>query len=655
MKTALRIIGILLAVIMLVIAAGVVAVQSPKVQEKIGRRVVEKLGDKTDADITFSSLSIRIPEAIVLKDVVVKDKAPRVEGADTLATIGLLSAKFSVKGLMDGHGAYISHASLKDASFTLAEEPSDSGTVSNYIRMLRIHESESGSSGWGNILSAGCVDIRNFRFTLLNPTVETNVGPGQIDWCNLHTSIHRLKVRHLKVKDSYVHAVVDTLSLTETRTGFDIRHAEGKVRVGKERIKIENLKLEETASSIRMNRLQIDGPISNYSDFTDKIKITAEVRKGSIIDMSSISYFGEGIDRMTFRAWIDGKVKGYVNDFEADCLHFREMGSGVEGTFSGTVMDIPHIQKSLLGLKVKNLSFTMDGIARFVRSVSPDTDIDLQKIAKGERFTYKGTVKGPLNRLAVNGKVSSGIGSLDAGITLRNTIDELRPLILGGNIKTHDLDLGSIIGTKDLGALSMETDLQATLAGSGMSLDTVSLKVSRLNALGYDYTNISAAGKYLGSAFDGRFVSRDPNLDFLFQGIFNLSPRTRNAVYRFYANLSYADLHALHIDSREKSKMWFTAYSDFLRTEEGELLGDVTVTDMSLESETGYHDIGRIAIRSHTNENVNRIQLISNFLDGSFVGEKNILSFANDIRALTVDRSLPSLLENHSKPWENTA
>ena len=186
MKTALKILkalGIVIMVLILLALAGVVAVQSPKVQEKLGKRAVRMLEGKTDADISFSEVSIRVPEAIVLKDVVVIDKAPQVAGADTVATIGLLTAKFSVKGLTKGDGAYISHASLQDASFVLAfeEDPNSStGTNPSFMRIFRLKDEESDKKGWGNILSAGNLDIRNFRFTMLNPYAEkvTEDYPG---------------------------------------------------------------------------------------------------------------------------------------------------------------------------------------------------------------------------------------------------------------------------------------------------------------------------------------------------------------------------------------------------------------------------------------------------------------------------------------------
>ena len=661
MKTALKILkvlGIVLVVLVLTVLAGVVAVQSPRVQEKIGKRVLERMDGRFDADITFSDVSIRFPEAIVLKDVVIVDRNPQVAGADTVATVGLLSAKFNGKGILKGQGAYVSHATLQDASFVMAYEPdstSESGFRPSYMRIFHIKDSEKESDGWGDILSAGTLDIRNFTFKMLNPSRAPQEYPGVIDWNNLHINIHRLLARHIRIKDSYVQGTVDTLRFCETRSGFDVKHMSGKVKVGRERVRIDNFRLQDTDSDIRMDRFQLDGSIKKYSDFDNCVKITADIDKGTLFSMASIAHFGRGIDRMTFRANIDGKVKGYVNDFQLDDFRFKELGSSVEGRLSGSVMDIPHVEQSILDLNVKGLSFTLDGLSRFVRSVSPATKLNLNKIAKGKTLTFKGKVKGPMNRMAVNGSFNSRIGQVKTAVTLRNTVDARRPMIIGGNVKTKDLDLGEILNTESLGPLTLDTGLEATFERKDTKVRIDSLRISRLNALNYDYTNISAAGTYSENAFDGRIASRDPNLDFLFQGTFNLSNRTKNAIYRFYANLAYADLHALHIDGREKSKMWFTAYSNFRRTENNEILGDVRVTDLSLESDTGYHDIGGISISSHSNEDMNRIQLLSGFLEGSFVGEKSVLSFANDLRNLTVDRELPALSENHSKPFENTS
>lgn len=668
MKTALkifRIIGIILLVALLLLLAGGIAIQSPKVQASIGRKVAQSLREKTQADISYSDLAVQIPEAIVLKDVIVKDKAPKIEGADTIATIGLLSAKFSIKELLGGGGLSISHARLKDAAFTLAfEEDSSSATGSrmNFMRALGLKADESEKDGWGDVLSAGNIDIENFRFTMLNPRAEEirrqkGFGdyPGVINFNRLHVVIDRLKAHHIKVKDSYVSGTVDTLRLHETDTGFTLEQASGRVKVGKQRLRIDDFVLKDSDSDIFANRLQFDGSIEDYDYFTDKIRIYADLRKGSVFSMASAAHFGPGIDRMTFKAALEGKIRGYVNDLALDDVSLRELASGVTVKMKGSVMDVERIEQSLFNLDVKNIGFTLDGIGKLVNSVAPDTKMDLSNIAKGHDLNFSGKLKGPLNRLAVNGKATSKIGRINADVTLRNTIDAKRPFMIGGKIDTKELDLGELLGTDSLGPLTMESIVDATLADEGISLDTLSLDISRLNALNYNYSDIKVAGKYTEQSFDGRIVSGDPNLDFWFQGIFNLSPRTKNATYRFYANLAYADLHALHLDSRAKSRLSLLAHSDFVRTDKGELLGYVQVNNFSLESPSGYHDLGAVSINSHSNNNVNRIQLKSKFMEGRFVGDESFFTFINDIRSLVIDKNLPALSASQATPWNGAS
>ena len=667
MKTALKIlkvVGVVLLVALLLLLAGGIAIQSPRVQASIGRKVVEAFQKRTQADISYSDIAIRIPEAIILKDVIVKDRAPQVEGADTVAAIGLLSTKFSLKELLGGGGINISHARIKDAAFTLAFEEdstSETGSRMNFMRVLGLNPAQDENDGWGDVLSAGNLDIENFRFVMLNPPAEAESlaegqvrYPGVINFNDLHVVIDRFRARHIRVKDSYISGTVDTLRLHETDTGFTLEQASGKVKVGRQRVRIDDFHFKDTDSEFFLDRLQLDGAIDDYGDFTEKIRISADIRNGSVISMSSAAHFGPHIDRMSFKANVEGKVRGYVNDLSLDNLIFEELGSGVSANLKGSIMDVEEIEKSLFNLDVKNLGFTLKGVEKLVEGLAPDTRLDLSGIAKGQRMNFSGKLKGPLNRLAVKGKATSKMGRLDADVTLRNTVDARRPFMIGGKIDTKDFDLGEFLGIEELGPLTMESLVDATLADEGITLDTLSLNVSRLNALNYDYSDIKVVGKYTEKAFDGRIVSGDPNLEFWFQGIFNLYPGTNNATYQFGIN-AYADLHALHLDPRPKSRLTLTGRSDFTKTERGQLVGWLRLNNFELESATGHHDLGKVSMNFHSNEDINRISMESEFMEGSFVGDESILSFANDLKSLVIDRNLPALADTKSSPWSGAS
>ena len=100
MRRALKILAWLLGLFLLLILAGAVVIQSPRVQTFITGQVVERLRGQLDADIDIGMVTLRPFDAVVLHDVLMKDPAPVVNGMDTVACIDNLTVKFSLLGLL---------------------------------------------------------------------------------------------------------------------------------------------------------------------------------------------------------------------------------------------------------------------------------------------------------------------------------------------------------------------------------------------------------------------------------------------------------------------------------------------------------------------------------------------------------------------------
>ena len=639
----------LVAGIILVILAAAAAFQSPRVQTMAAEKFAQNFQKGKDADISFKMVSVRPFEAITLDDVLIIDRNPSVEGADTVAWIGSLTARFSLMGLIYGNGANLSQTRLENAMFQLVTE----GDSTNLQRVFGLTSSEKNTDlTWGNLLSARDVSINNFRFIYRNPTA--NMPSGKLNFNNLDVTVKDLRARNLKMADSKILGKLDKLQAVENNSGYIIHQASARrVRVGQGRLRLEKLLLKDAYSDLNLQRLQLDGRLKNYSEFIDSIRISGEINPGSLLSMTSISYFGPGIDQLTFRGRLSGKVDGYVNDIMVKDISASDQDHNFSLKASGRIMHVTDIQNCALDFKVKEANFTLKGLEGFIRTWAPDVKIGLDQMARGVLFGFSGSARGPLNRLGVNGTLSSSLGLAKADITVRNTVDLNRPMIIDGQLGTRDLDVGKIAGIDAIGPVTLGTSLSATLPrGGGPQVQIDSIKIDRLNALGYDYSNISAAGSYAEDAFDGRIIAADPNLNFLFQGRFNLSSRTKNQVYRFYASLGYVDLHALNIDKRPQSKISFQAFSNFIRTESHDLLGDVNITDLTLGSASGTHNLGNISVKAHANDDVHRIKLDSQFLEGSYVGDKAVFAFVNDLKSLILDRELSALTENPAPQWD---
>ncbi len=661
MRRFLKILAWVLGFLLLLLLAGMVVVQSPKVQTALARMVTGRLEKSLPADVSVGRLTVRPFDALVLEDVLLKDPNPYVEGMDTVAYVRNLTAKFSLSGLFRKDGVHVRRLKLDGGRFNLTFEPPDGSTM-NIYRVLGIEDKESSGekTQWGKLLSARLLEIKDFHFSMANPDSAEEMalegrsyGEGEVDWNNFGVHVQELLATQLEVADSHVTGTVERLSFREKTTGFTAREVSAKkVDVGEEKASIEGLRLAVGDSDVYLNHFIMDGPMSDYGDFVDRIWLDADIRPGSYLSLPNLRCFSDGLEGISFSGNLQGQLHGYVNDFKLDNLLVEDRENGVRAALSGRMKGLPDTSLTQMDFQVRELDFGLDRLGDFVEAWAPGTGLDLSDMAKGEDFHFQGRISGQLNHLHVQGDITSSVGAAQADVNLTGAVGKPAPIVIGGKIRTENLDLGRILGNNSLGPLTMRTVAEATFPrGGDMQVRLDTLQISRLRAMDYDYSGISAVGTYRGDAFDGRIIAADPNLNFLFQGTFNLSGNTRNAQYRFFASLGYADLHALHLDSRERSKVSFQASSNFIRTDKQDLLGDITLSGVSLESDTGHHQIGDVLIRSHSNDDVNRISIESSFLEGSFVGDAGPGTFISDLKALVIGRDLPALLEEEVQPW----
>ena len=667
MKKGLRITFWILAALLVLLLALVVAVQSPAVQTALARKAVDRLSENIDGDVSIGHIAVRPFDAVTLEDVVLTDRHPYTGGEfptqDTLARIGSLSARFSLKGLLHKERISVSRLTLQDGELNLVMEPAtnEKGVIDNISRIFRLKKDpDKPDKDFGDLLEARKVDIEDFTFRMYNHVAadrqrargRSSSPAGVIDWNDLEIKAD-IHASDLLVKDGVISGDADHIAITD-KTGWDVRDLSGKVKVGHRKVLLDNLHIDDGDSDLHFRYFRLLGPLDDYDDFVDRIRLEGEFMDPTVFSMQTVRHFAPNLERFTFRSDLSGKVEGVVSDFAVKGLGIREHGSGITGRIDGTMKGLPDIQTSLLDFRVKDFRFGLGGLGTFIQEWAPDTKLELGKMGKGTDFRLDATAKGPLDRLAVKGNLASNAGTADVNLTLRNVLDRKRNIALDGVLRTKDLDAGRIAGIKELGPVTLSTGVNVTLAPRNLQVRIDSLNVGRLSALGYDYTGIVAVGTYSDQAFDGRIVCDDPNLNALVQGKFDLSPRTRNAAYQFFANVGYADLNALHIDKRGPSKVSLQADANFIRTRDRDLLGEVNLRDVQLENAGGRHHIGDIRASAHANDDIHRMLFESGFAEGTFVGDRSLVTMVSDLKDLVVRKELPSLLEKVGKPWSGT-
>lgn len=652
MKKALKIFwGVIVALVSLLLACWIL-LQTPAVQTFMARKAINSLDGVLNGRLEFSKIHIKPFTALVLKDVVLIDNEPATdrlgERLDTIASAKSIVVTLSLKGLRNDGMIRVKRINVSDGGFTLAKD----GRGSNISRFIRKPGEKKESKPLSLKISADRVNIKNFRFRLINLNNELPLREYGIDWKNPDVRAHALQAHDISFKEGRIEGNIVNLKASE-RSGYNILSMSGKATIEKGRAIVRDLRLIDDWSDIRMSEYSMEyDSIRSFSNYLNDVRMTGSIFD-SRVDFKSISYFAPSLRRM--KSVINlrrADINGPVSDLQIGGFNFSEAYSGVSGSVDGRLSGLPKVDRMLMDFEIGDLDFTSDGLGTFIRGFAPAAKVDLSRFASGVRLTFGGKVKGTLNKLKAKGDISSPLGSLTADADIRDLIAKGKAMGFGGAVSARNLDVGKLAGIKQIGEVTMRGAMDLSLGKGQTSLRIDSLFVDKLSALGYSYSNIVAAGTYSDNAFDGRIVCSDPNLNFLFQGLFTLSDKTRNGLYKFYASIGYADLHALRLDKRENSKISGRVNANYMNISRGELIGDLDILGLTLENDNGWHEIGDICVKSHSNGNVNRVNLTSTFANGTYVGTKPFTSLIKGVQELTVQRELPALYKGTIQEWK---
>ncbi len=668
MKKGLKITVWILALLAVLLLAGLVAIQSPVVQTAVGKRIVERIQKGTDATIRFKDISIRPTEAILLEGLVVLDNKPLIPGMDTILFVDNLSVKFSLRGLINGNGAYVRRLRLSGGGFNLVMEPHPTIPGKSVINLMRAfgklpaEDKEPEPPHWGKLLTARQVDLENLSFRMENiPAARRKEESGEqtkegvIDWNHLSILLENAHVDNLKIADNLIIGQNASLRFLERMTGLHFQDVSAdSFRVGEGKVEIKDLHAADGFTDANLEHFNMTGTLAEYDDFTDRVVLDGQLRDGSLVDMGrTIRHFAAV--ESSFRGIVRGKVHGTVNNLFLDNIVADDPDNGLHVYVNGSIRDVEKDVTGIYDITVKEASFDLDGLSGFIRAWAPRTQLDLGKFAPGERMTFEGRVEGPLNDLSVNGQILSEVGTILADVYLKNLVDERNDMRLGGRISTANLHLGKVLGTDALGPLTMRTSVDAVFRDKGgMDVQLDTLQISRLRALDYDYSGISAHGSYKDASLKASLVSQDPNLLLDFGGQLDLGVQ-KDALYRFTLDLKKADLAALHLDKREVAAVSLQVDSDIRRADAGHLDGQVTVENIALTSQEGTHRLGDMTIQAHQKDSLHHLDLQSEALTLDFTGNRSILRFVQDLQRLFIAGELPALQEKPARPWDGAS
>lgn len=660
-RKALKIFWLTIVAIAAVLSAVALTLQVPQVQTRLARKAVDAVEGKLDAEISFEKIHFQPFRTLLVKNVTIIDRNPVYDvddpakaRVDTFFRAEYITARFSFKGLFKQEGIHLDDAVIENAQMNLVlEDKEDAGdgdtSTDNLSRIFRLKKPETPKRSEKEIFHIKDVRIEDMGFSMKNYGSEKTPYHGGIDWNDLDIRNICITAEELQFKGGIMSGKAEDLSFRE-KSGYRAESFSGSARVGRGKTIVENLIIKDPWSDLHLPMFMMSyDNVKAFSDFISRVKIDAVI-DDSHLDFRTLHYFAPELEGNTLKAGISGKVSGFVDNFNIHDIRFAQEDGGFSGRVSGTMKGIPDIEETSLEASVKGLNFTAEGLGNFLSKWMHEGKADLGRFAKGIIFMTDAEVDGKLDDMNVRAGITSITGRLDADLSIGNMIASDKPVRISGTADTYNLDVGKIVGSEMVGPVTLRTGIRAEL-GKPASIIIDSLFVDRLFLNGYDYSGLMAVGSLSDNMFNGKIVASDPNFNAWFQGGFALSSKTRNAHYKFYANVSDANLNALNIDKRGKSRLRFSTNANFTKTENGNILGDIDIADLIFTNRDSTTNIGNINLTSHSSDNIYKMRLRSQFADGSYSGTAPVTSFIRDLSSLTVGKELPALFNDKRKEW----
>ena len=665
MRKVFRILGTILAVVLILVIGAFVAAQSPAVQTFIGKRAVAMLRGRIDGEITFEKIQVKPFDAIVLKNVVIRDRTPYVSElhapVDTFVRAGYITARFSLRGLFLREGIHVYRAAVTDGAFHLVTEPTADGqSTTNLARIFRLkpsEEEEKPKAQLGNLLDARTLEVRNFSFMMVNyPVLESRkepFEPDQMDFAKLHIYEADVLVKDLKIKEDGVSAHLERVSARE-RCGLHLDELSGQFSYADGKARIRDLRLKDDFSDLRLDPVSLTIPENALDDIFHNVVMDAAFAP-SVLDMRTLAYIVPPFKTNGFRGSLQGRVSGPLDHLVFHSLTFKDLTSGVQGRVEGALTGLPDPMKLGFDLDARDLQFTMPGLGTFISGWADGARLPFDNLALGENFEFNGTVDGLLSDMQVNGAFSSELGGITATVDIDNILYTDKPIVIAGAIQTEAFNVGRLIGNKTLGALDATARASIRIFNGGIDVQADTLRIDRFHAMGYDYRDIAASGSFDGIRAQAQLISRDPNLQLSLQADATLPDRERDGQYLLTADVKRADLHAIRLDKRDSSVVSFSAEAD-LSSRGGValldgLVGTVDLRDILLTNEKGCHPVGNASLRA-TLDSDNHIFFNSSFADAFLTSDDGFSRVADDFKQLVLLRELGALTGEEAVPWD---
>ncbi|WP_291104285.1 MULTISPECIES: translocation/assembly module TamB domain-containing protein [unclassified Flavobacterium] len=571
-------------------------------------------------DIKVDQVAISVFGGVKLKNVMIKD-----HHKDTLIFSKIIKTNvLSFKKLYNGDLLF-GDIRLDGLVFNMKTYKGEKD--SNLDKFIALFDSGKPSAK-KFLMKAKNIYVGSGRFILID---GNNKIPKILDFTKLNAEL-----KNFQIYGPDVTINIKKMAFKDHR-GLYVENMSSDFTYTKKYIKLENLDVL-TKESFLKGKVVLNYERKDFSDFVNKVLFDIKIKSASLGTNDIYHFYKELGKNQHFK--LTSTIRGTLNNFYATKLKL------VDSKNSQIIGNVNF--RNLFGKKGQN--FYMKGDFQKVSSNYSNLTSLLPNIlgkklpsslSKLGQFNLKGKTEITTTSIDADFYMATALGNIQSVLAMSN-INNIDNASYTGNVILEDFDIGTFLGRKDLGKVSLDVDVD----GKGFTekyLNTaIKGDVSQIDYRNYTYNNVVVNGNFKMPIYKGQISVNDPNLKMTFDGLLDLTKK--DSRYDFHINVEKADLHKLKFVkdtiSIFKGDVVVQASGNTIEN----LQGDVFINKAVYQNVKGPYSFDDFAINSSFDQNRVRTITINSpdIVEGEMVGKYEFSQLKN-----LVTNSLGSLYTNY--------
>lgn len=625
-KILKRFISIVIWTVIAVNLLSAAILRLPSVQQFVGNKVSELLGDKLGTKVSVGRVDLGFLDRIIIDDVNIYDQQKKL-----MLTVSRMAVKIDYLPLANGRIS-ISSAQLFGANARLYQKNAE--TPTNFQFVIDSLASKDTASHTPLDLRINSLIIR--RSGVIYDRLDVARTNQQLNPHHLRFSGISGHINLKALTDDSLHINVKRLSLHEN-SGLDINRLSFRLAVGRNQSTLSDFILQMPSSDLRLDSLKA------YYNLDKKGLIAGTLRFSGAIKDAIIT-------------------PSDLRSFEPALKNFQR-GISLTANFNGTDEQV-NIPELLIATKEKDIDISMEGwMANWQQQ--PAWHLNVQHLILSEAsldFLSK-TFKLPdelkrignlqltglfdhnrLGETSLKSHVQSGIGDLDIQFGMNKSQR------FQGDIVTENFNLGQVLNNQQLGMLSTQLKTEGLWRQSPQKPEIkVNGTIKQLDYNNYSYSNINLDGLYDKGIISGLFSIDDPNLSAHLNGevseiVFTPSAGKPGTI-KLQGGIGHFSPEATHLSHTFGSSVFSADIdADIILSKLEDAEGSMRVSNftMTATEEHPAYKLDNFSLSSGFSEGIHFISLKSDFADAELKGHFNYQTLAQSFVNLIGSR-LPTL------------